>query len=434
MAVAHPWKSRGEKRTLVSRYDPPPEITRYLEDMQEAIRYALLAAYGDAIHGSGTIPSPITLRREISSWFYARYDYARHHINPVCRAAVAMLRSYRKNHHGKLGVPQARKLAMRIDLELFKVSEGRVRITLQPGRYAWLPVNAKNKHYKEYSSGRPSELLLTDRALCITFVVGDCDREKSLGNSLSASDLNFHTVDSTSASSSRGNVKLTGVKTTFLERIVQVQNDFSRRRQMLQKHIRNPAKRTRKVKETRGRQKNRVRDAIHKLTTAQVKENPDTSFLLEDLKGIRIGGGTSGGNKNGRKSRGRARKFVTYLNRWPYRMYQRMIEYKSPCRTVYVNPRGTSSKCPVCGGFLEHPAWGISYCKKCGAAYDRDRLASLAILLRGARLCGYPFTVSADASWPSMKSEYLYAGCLPGAAGAGGTEKANAPNKTRKIT
>jgi hypothetical protein len=62
--------------------------------------------------------------------------------------------------------------------------------------------------------------------------------------------------------------------------------------------------------------------------------------------------------------------------------------------------------------------------------YDRNRLASLAILRRGLRLCGQPFAASADASWPSMKKEYLYTGRSPIAARTGGMEKANAPNKT----
>jgi putative transposase len=433
MTVAHPWRSRGEKRTIVSRYEPPPEIMKYLEDMQEATRYALLVAYVGAMRRGGSIPSPITLRRQVRDWFYVKFLYARHHINPVCRAAVAMLRSYKRNHHGRLGIPQVRKLAMRIDSELFKVTAGSVRITLQPYRYAWLPINTRNKHYEEYTSGRQSELLLTDRVLCITFAMGGSDREKALGGHLAASDLNFHSVDSTTASSGKGDVKLTGVRTTALEKIVQVQNDFSRRRRMLQKHVRNPAKRNKKLRETRGRQRNRVRDAIHQLTTAQVKENPDTSFLLEDLTGIRRRGTSSGRKTKGKgRSKGGSRRFVAYLNRWPYRMYQRMIEYKSPRRTIYVDPRGTSSECPVCGGRLEHPTWGVSRCRTCGVDYDRNRLASLAIFLRGLRLCGYPFTVSADASWPSMKSEYLYAGGLPGAAGAGGTEETNAPNKTQR--
>ena len=75
-----------------------------------------------------------------------------------------------------------------------------------------------------------------------------------------------------------------------------------------------------------------------------------------------------------------------------------MVEYKSPKRTVYVSPRGTSSECPVCGGRLKHPTWAMSRCATCGVGYDRDRLASLAILCPGLRLCGQPFAVSADAS------------------------------------
>ena len=39
--------------------------------------------------------------------------------------------------------------------------------------------------------------------------------------------------------------------------------------------------------------------------------------------------------------------------------------YKSPMKTVYVNPRGTSSECPVCGEKVKHPAWKISKCDNC---------------------------------------------------------------------
>jgi hypothetical protein len=64
------------------------------------------------------------------------------------------------------------------------------------------------------------------------------------------------------------------------------------------------------------------------------------------------------------------------------------------------------------------------------AVTHRDRLASLAILQRGLRLCRYPFTVSACASWQPMRSEYLYAPGERKAGGAGGTEQAaNAPNR-----
>ena len=63
---------------------------------------------------------------------------------------------------------------------------------------------------------------------------------------------------------------------------------------------------------------------------------------------------------------------------------------------------------PVCGEKVKHPAWKISKCNNCDRDYGRDRLASLAITLRGIDLCGDPFPVSALASWQSMKNEYLY--------------------------
>jgi putative transposase len=208
------------------------------------------------------------------------------------------------------------------------------------------------------------------------------------------------------------------VKTEPISKIARIQNDFSRRRRRLQLHIKNPKKRVKKLVETRGRQKNRIRNALHKLSSKEIGSNPNTSFIFEKLTGVK----ENGNAKKGKKLR-------TYLNRWPYRMYQTMIDYKSPFRTLYVRPGGTSSRCPVCGGKLKHPTWAMSRCNKCGVDYDRNRLASLVILLRGMRLCGQPFAVSADASWQLLKSEYLYAPAVPDSWRAGWTEEAaNAPN------
>jgi len=415
----HKWGSSGEKRTITWEYEPPPELLQYLKDMQEALRYALQAAYLKATRNKQhKIPSPIELRRMIKEWFYSRYQYARHHINPVCKSAVALLKSYRKNHHGQLRIPTVKKLAVRIDAELFKLVEGQLRVTLQPFSYAWIPVNTVHKRYKDYCHGRVSEVLLTERKVCLTFVIGSGN--KPLGARFVACDLNFTTIDSTTAvKDAQGTVHLEAASTEPLHRITQIQNVFSRRRRRLQLHIPNPQKRARKLRETRNRQRHRVIDALHKLTTQTVRKNQDTAFIFERLTGIR---------KNGRREANRGKKFRTQLNRWPYRLYQRLVEYKSSQRTLYVNPRGTSSRCPVCGENLKHPAWGISSCETCGVDYHRDRLASLAILCGGLRLCGSPFTVSADASWPMLKNEYLYAGGAPDAARAGWTEPANAPN------
>jgi putative transposase len=312
---------------------------------------------------------------------------------------------------------------MRIDSELFRVAanlDGTVtlRVTLKPFTYEYVMFTPTHRKWAEYTRGKMTEIMLTDRRLCMTFIAG-FEGGKPLGTRFTGSDLNFDSVDFTAYSDSR----LEPPHTEVLSRIVRVQNDFSRRRRRLQLHIRNPEKRAKKLRETRGRQRNRVKDALHKLSTKVVRENPDTSFIFENLKGIRRGGEKCNSTRS-------SRKFRTYLSRWPYRMFQNMVEYKSSCRTVYVSPRETSSKCPVCGGRLKHPAWTVSRCKTCGVDYDRDRLASLAILQRGLRLCGQPFAVSAGVSWQSSRNEYLYTPRAPETGRAGSTEQAaNAPNR-----
>ncbi len=319
----------------------------------------------------------------MKDWFYSNYGYARHHINPVCRSSIAILRSFRKNMRGK-AFPEVRKLSMRLDSELVKIVGDRIRITIRPGEYEFIQINTKNKKFAEYSRNRLSEVLITDRIVSLSFSMKE---NKPAGEELIGTDLNFSTVDFTVID--RETMEITAVKTLPIVEMAKIQNDFSRRRRKIQKHVKNSQKRKKKLKQTRGRQRNRIRDAMHKLSSSLVKEHPDSSFILEDLRNIR------------NTAKPQSKKIRTYLNRWPYNQFQRMMEYKSKNRTIYVNPEGTSSECPVCGGRLKHPVWKMSRCENCGRDYDRDRLASLAISLRGLDLCGDPFHVSAIASVPS---------------------------------
>ncbi|WXG44035.1 MAG: hypothetical protein WED04_08390 [Promethearchaeati archaeon SRVP18_Atabeyarchaeia-1] len=307
----HRWMAmEGEKRPLTVRYQASESVLTYLRDMRDALKEALAHGYALAeTNPNKEVPNPIMLRRKVKPWFDARYSYAKHHVNPLCRSAVALLRSYRKRNK-KLGLPRISRLAMRIDSELFRFKKNdggaaSIRVTLQPLHYEYITFTPSHKKWSMYSSaGKISEILLTDRKLCITFVVG-ADSRKPLGKRLVGSDLNFHSMDSTAF----GGDGLEPPHTEPLGRIVQVQNDFSRRRRRLQLHVKNPKKRARKLTETRGRQKNRVTDELHKLSTRIVRENPGTSFIFEDLEGIR---GKAGKRKT------TSRKLRTYLNRWPY--------------------------------------------------------------------------------------------------------------------
>ena len=407
--MSHAWKSSGEKRTIWWYCEPSPQVTDYLEDMQDAIHYGLLKAE-ELRRRNGRTPSPIHLRREIKPWFDSTYDYAKHHINPVCRSSVAILRSFRKNRKEKK-YPEAEKLAMRLDSELVKLQDGFIRITMKPHEYEYIPVNDHHSRFEEYSRYGISELLLTDRKVVLSFKKPHQKdiRERKIGIDVNFSNLSMTVI-------SEGRVENVLVEST--KNIVNIQNDCSRRRTRIQKHIGNPQKRHRKLRDARGRQKNRVTDQLHKLSRTVVDENPDASFIVEDLTDIR------------KTAKPQSRKLRTYLNRWPYAEFLRMIEYKSPNRTIKIDPGGTSSECPVCGGKVKHPTWKISRCENCDRDYDRDRLASLAISLRGLDLCGDPFPVSAESSLPSMMDEYLYTRSMPDAPGAGRTEMAYVPNET----
>ena len=97
--------------------------------------------------------------------------------------------------------------------------------------------------------------------------------------------------------------------------------------------MRNPQKRAKKLEETRGRQRRRIKDALHKVTTDLVRRYPGATFVFEDLKHIR--------NKPVE-----GRRFRKRLNRWPYRMAQMMVDYKSPKATLYPTPKGLRRDVP----------------------------------------------------------------------------------------
>jgi putative transposase len=98
---------------------------------------------------------------------------------------------------------------------------------------------------------------------------------------------------------------------------------------------------------------------------------------MEDLKGIR---------KRTKYGRGLNRR----LHAWNFRKLQFYIEYKAKLEglpVTYVNPKGTSSLCPVCGGKLASNGHRLVKCQKCGYENDRDITACINILrMRGAPL------------------------------------------------
>jgi transposase len=67
------------------------------------------------------------------------------------------------------------------------------------------------------------------------------------------------------------------------------------------------------------------------------------------------------------------------MNSWIFREDQRQIDYKARWEgipTHYVNPRGTSRKCPDCGSSLVELEGRRLWCPECKKSEDRDVVAS----------------------------------------------------------
>jgi putative transposase len=76
----------------------------------------------------------------------------------------------------------------------------------------------------------------------------------------------------------------------------------------------------------------------------------------------------------------RDKRFNKRLGLWFYRRIQFCIEYEARERgleVIKINPKGTSSKCPRCGGKLFEDGYRVLRCRRCCFIGDRDVVATI---------------------------------------------------------
>jgi putative transposase len=127
------------------------------------------------------------------------------------------------------------------------------------------------------------------------------------------------------------------------------------------------------VKKAIERHGERIRDVSwdysHKIgdLVAELALKYHSVIILEDLDELR---------ENSKKSR----EFNKKLGLWFYRRIQFCIEYEARERgleVVKINPKGTSSKCPRCGGKLIEYEHRVLKCRECSFMGDRDVTATI---------------------------------------------------------
>lgn len=319
----------------------------------------------------------ISLRKETSDWFKDKWRgrYAAHYHDSVCSMSVAICKSYWKlrRKYPKTGTPNPDRLVIRLDQGLFRIKDGELVVTVQPRKkYLKFPLSdaTKHRHWSEYSKYKMGELTITPSKIIMNFQVPEKEKIKaecSVGIDLN---LDFATVLSNDENGPK--------KVVDYRPMTMMQRRMQRKREKIQKVIpKNLKKQRRVLRKYSERQRNRTIDYIRKTTAPEiVKIAAGGNIIFEDLSMVTNDCGPSAPSKELRRR----------ITRWTHGLIQREVEQRSPSMVVHVNPRGTSSKCPRCGGKVSHPEWRLSYCGNCQELYDRDFAASDNIVKLGHEL------------------------------------------------
>ena len=144
------------------------------------------------------------------------------------------------------------------------------------------------------------------------------------------------------------------------------------------------------------RERNRERDFINKLAKGLATLVPSAVHVFEDLEKEYL----ISKNKTPKSRRKRNA-------RTPWKLVQKKLSEKA--LVVKVSPKNTSRTCPRCGFVAKTRVGRVFDCPRCGFELDRQKLASVNIYLKYAKMRGLPHSNDPD-TW--MKDE-LWVGVTP---------------------
>lgn len=339
-----------------------PEIIDILEAFRKMVNEAIRVG----------LEKDITSRFKLSEAVYEPLHNGLHtwYILSAIEKSCAILKNYRKakRKNPKTKTPYVKKSFLSIGNQAYKIIDGKLRIPIKPREFIYIPLNKHSLNVLSEPNLKLGSITLTASTVSISFSKETAEIELS---GYIGIDRN---LDNVTTASSKGKVvaydlsKATRVKATYREvKSHFKRNDVRIRRRIFQKYGE--------------KERNKVNHVLHRASKGIVKRAKQNKFgiVMENLKGIR---------KLYRKGNGQGRKYRGRLNSWSYYELQRQIEYKAKwegIKIVYVDARGTSSNCPICGSKLYPNEQRQLWCPKCNISVDRDEIGSRNILNRALR-------------------------------------------------
>jgi putative transposase len=348
-------------------YERKGVIEKLLEDFRDMINFCIEKALRN------DVTSYAKLRKLVYKEWKRRWDYSTHFCHSACKVASSMLKSWRKKvRKGEANPdkpPKAKKLFIRFDPQLVKFDGDKLRISIRPRQFVYVQLKYgkyQRKFVEEWKKGKlkVGEITMNGEKVIIPF-----RKEVDLMNPKDWIAIDINETNVTAVSTNPHIIRiehgLRTIHTTYFE--------IRRRIQKLSKY--KPITSKRLMKKYSGREKRKTHDLCHKIAKIIVDfaKKHNLGIIMEDLRGIR--------------SRIKYGKILNRrLHSWNFRKLQFLIEYKaklSRIPVVYVNPRKTSSLCPICGGKLAPNGQRQLRCK-CGYENDRDVIACLNMIrMRG---------------------------------------------------
>ncbi len=307
----------------------------------------------------------------------AKYpDLPSHYVYTACQMAASIYRSFRKHkRRGKVRKerPRFRGSVLMLDDHLFRLDLERweARISTPRGRLAFRLMHGD--YHERFKSAKVGQAWIVRRGdeYYLKAVFRFDVELRELDGCILGVDVNENNV--TVAWDSGAERVKTG------ERSIRTAYFLKRRR--IQSALKAGETRERLLVKYRERERNRIADLYHKLALQIVEraiEIGASVVAMEDLKGIR------------RRIR-YSRAMNGRLHRWSFRRFQQILEYKARLaglNVIYVNPRGTSRRCPICGGKLSPNGHRRLKCPRCGFEGDRDVVGALNVMKRAREMWG----------------------------------------------
>jgi len=309
------------------------------------------------------IPKSREFKRNLRNSLLKDWKYASHYVDSAIKVAYSIINSWKRNYlkgKRKGNKPIVKRRFVRVKGTLYVYRDGKIRITIKP-RELYLEFDLSNAWFKNRIKGCDlGELVLKECMLIITFKK---PARKGSAVEYIGWDLNLYSLDGFSPK--HGWIK---VELGYLYHIHRV-HEIKRKRiqsKASKKYSLKPI-----VSKHGERERNKAKDFIHKLTTQLARTFPNTEHGFEDLK--------KRGMYNKRKKHNRD---ITKQN---WKTIIQYMNYKSKIKLV--NPKNTSSTCPICGDKVVKLRKGrVVKCKKCGLTLDRQLCGAINIYLK---MCGF---------------------------------------------